>query len=139
MESPKIAEVFDAYSPAVAARLREMRRLILESAAATPGVGEIVETLKWGQPSYLTEGPKSGTTIRIDGLKDREDGVAVFFHCGTDMVESCRTHYPDTFDYEGNRALHMSASDALPEDALRHCFQLALTYHTRRRKQARAA
>ena len=28
------------------------------------GVGEITETLRWGQPSYITSKPKSGTTIR---------------------------------------------------------------------------
>jgi len=138
-EDPRVGEVFDAYTPVVGARLRAIRRLILDSADELPEVSGIVETLKWGQPSYLTEGSKTGNTIRIDGRKDSDDACAMYFHCGTDMVETCRRHYPDDFVYEGNRALVMSATDPLPEDALRHCIKLALTYHIRRRKAAKAA
>jgi hypothetical protein len=32
---------------------------------ATPGVGALHETLKWGQPAYLTPETRSGTTLRL--------------------------------------------------------------------------
>ena len=59
----RVAAVFDGYPPALRARLLMLRTLIFDCAAATDGVGNLVETLKWGQPAYLTERPRSGTTI----------------------------------------------------------------------------
>jgi hypothetical protein len=46
--------VFNAYPMPVKARLRALRRLIFQTAQTTKGVGALQETLKWGQPSYLT-------------------------------------------------------------------------------------
>ena len=43
-----VRAVFDGLEPAVRNDALWLRGLILETAAATAGVGEIVETLKWG-------------------------------------------------------------------------------------------
>lgn len=101
----------------------------------TKGVGALQETLKWGQPSYLTPETKSGSTIRIDRVKSSNQ-VAVYFHCQTDLVATFRELYPDELTYSGNRAVMLGADDAIPEAALRHCIALALTYHLRKRKSA---
>jgi hypothetical protein len=50
----------------------QLRMHILDAASETEGVGELEETLKWGQPSYLTKKPKSGRTIRIGREKKRK-------------------------------------------------------------------
>ena len=63
--SPRVAQVFDSYPPALRTRLLALRALIFEVAASTPGVGELEETLKWGEPAYLTTQSKSGSTVRI--------------------------------------------------------------------------
>ena len=110
-----------------------LRRLILDTAKATEGVGTVEETLKWGQPSYLTAQTKSGSTIRIDQVKPAADQYAVYFHCRTNLVETFRELYPK-LRFEGNRAILLDARERLPEAALRHCVALALTYHLRRRK-----
>jgi len=60
-----VAAVFRAYPAPLRARLLALRRLIFDTAAETDGVGPLDETLKWGQPSYLTAASRSGTTIRI--------------------------------------------------------------------------
>jgi hypothetical protein len=112
--------------------LRKLRELMFETAAQTPGVGRLTETLKWGQPSYLTEETGSGTTVRIDRLKSGE-GYAVYFHCQSGLVGQFRELYPDIFRYEGKRAIVFGLKDRVPVRALRHCIGLALTHHLRRK------
>lgn len=114
-------------------KLKALRRLILDTARSTQGVGAIQEALKWGQPSYLTPETGSGSTIRIDRVKPAENLVAVFFHCQTDLVETFRELYPK-LSYSGNRAILLDAGKKLPEAELRHCVALALTYHLRKRR-----
>jgi hypothetical protein len=113
--------------------LLALRRLIFDTADTTEGVGALEETLKWGQPSYLTTESKSGSTIRIDQVKAEAGRYAVYFHCQTDLVETFRELYPD-LRYDGNRSILLDAGEKLPEKALRHCVALALTYHARKRK-----
>jgi hypothetical protein len=122
------AALFDAYPAPVKARLLALRRLIFETAKATKGVGALEETLKWGQPSYLTPETGSGSTVRIDQVKPAADRVAVYFHCQTNLVETFRELYPE-LSYSGNRAILLDVAGKLPEPALRHCVALALTYH----------
>jgi len=84
--NPAMGAVFSAYPKPIEARLLALRRLILDTAKATKGVGALEETLKWGQPSYLTTESKSGSMIRIDRVKSDAASYAVFFHCQTDLV-----------------------------------------------------
>jgi hypothetical protein len=128
--------VFSAYPKPVRTRLLAVRRLIFDTAKATQAVGKLEETLKWGQPSYLTAETNSGSTVRIDRVKASAGQYAIYFHCQTNLVETFRELYPE-LSYSGNRAILLDAEDELPEAALRHCVALALTYHLRKRKPAR--
>jgi hypothetical protein len=134
---PAVAAAFAAYPAPVKARLLALRRLILDTAKATKGVGALEETLRWGQPSYLTSATGSGSTIRIDQMKPAADQYAVYFHCQTNLVETFRELYP-ALSYSGNRAILFRVADKLPEAALRHCVALALTYHLNKRNGRRA-
>ena len=135
---PAVEAAFDAYPKPLKPKLLALRRLILNTAKTTKGVGAVEETLKWGQPSYLTPETKSGSTIRIDAIKAGADKYAVYFHCQTNLVETFRELYPDEFSFGGNRCIILNAADKVPEPALRHCVALALTYHLNRRKPAKA-
>jgi hypothetical protein len=134
---PAVDAVFAAYPKPLKAKLLALRRLIFDTAAATKGVGALQETLKWGQPSYLTAATKSGSTIRIDRVKASANQYAVYFHCQTDLVATFRELYPKQLSFAGNRAIILNTNDDIPEAALRHCLGLALTYHRRRREAAR--
>jgi Domain of unknown function (DU1801) len=134
---PAVTAVFDAYPKPLKSRLLALRRLILDTAKTTTGVGALEEALKWGQVSYLTTETKSGSTIRIDRVKSAANQYAVYFHCQTDLVSTFRDLYPE-LTYGGNRSILLDAADELPEDALRHCVALALTYHLNKRKAGRA-
>jgi Domain of unknown function (DU1801) len=132
-----VEALFDAYPKPVKARLLALRRLIFDTAKVTKGVGALEETLKWGQPSYLTTETRSGSTIRIDQVKAQPGQYAVYFHCQTNLVETFRQLYPE-LRYGGNRSILLDAQEKPPETALRHCVALALTYHLGKRKAAGA-
>jgi len=134
----RVAAIFEAYPPAIRKRLAALRALVLETAEQTDGVGRLTETVKWGQPSYLTDETGSGTTVRIDRLK-AGDGYAIFFHCQSGLVDEFRQLYPDTFRFQGNRAIVFEPTETVPARALGHCIALALTHHARKRRPRRAA
>src|ERR1700743_2655327 len=74
-----VANVLDGYPKPIGAKLRALRKLILDTARTTDGVGALEETLKWGQVSYLTSETGAGSTIRIDRVKSEANQVAVYF------------------------------------------------------------
>jgi hypothetical protein len=137
VSDPAVEALFDAYPAPLKAKLKALRRLIFETARTTEGVGALQETLKWGQPSYLTPETKSGSTIRIDQVKSTAGQYAVYFHCQTGLVDSFRELYPTELRFGGNRFILLDVKDELPRAELRHCVALALTYHLNKRKAAR--
>jgi hypothetical protein len=104
---------------------------LIDTASTTAGVGPITETLKWGEPAYLTNATRSGSTIRLGWRAATPDHFAIFFNCQTTLVDTFRTVFPE-LEYEANRAIVLSASETLPTETLRECFAAALTYHKRR-------
>lgn len=128
--------VIEPYPEAVRAALLEIRNLILETAAETEGVGQVVETVKWGQLSYLTERPKSGTTIRIDRDTSGEGDIALYVNCQSSLVSEWRGLFPE-LTFGGDRSLHLSLANPLPVPELRQMIQMALTYHSRKKAARR--
>lgn len=102
---PNVAEAFAAFPDRVRARLLEVRGLIFETAARMEGVGALTETLKWGEPAYLTEASGAGSTIRLGRSRSSERECAVLFNCRTTLVDDFRDRFSDAFVYEKNRAI----------------------------------
>ncbi len=128
---PAVKDVFEAYPETVRKRLLALRSLIFDVAASTDGVGPLTETLKWGQPAYLTEKSKSGSTVRL-GTTKKPDEAAVYFICHTGLVSRFKEVIPDALPYEGTRAIVFGADDAVDEDALAQCLAMALTFKKKR-------
>ncbi|MBH0099873.1 DUF1801 domain-containing protein [Salinibacterium sp. NSLL150] len=126
----EVAATFSDYPEPIRAELLTLRELILATASETDGVGTITETLKWGEPAYLTKETRSGSTIRIapTNAKSAHD-YAMFFICSTNLVSDFRAQFGDTFAYEGDRAVLFNVGDSIPADELRECVRQALTYH----------
>ena len=97
---PAVASVFNGYPAKVRKDMYALRELILATAGNTRGVGEIEETLKWGEPAYLTSKSRSGSTIRIDWKKSRPAEYAMYFKCQTTLVETLRTLFPKVLQFE---------------------------------------
>ena len=131
-KNPDVARAFEAYPAPVRKEMLALRELILATAACTAGVGEIEETLKWGEPAYLTSRSKSGSTVRIDWKKSRPGDYAMYFNCQTNLIETFRTLFPHEFQFEGNRALIFNIGSRVPKDAVAFCVSAALTNHLRK-------
>ena len=127
-----VQAAFDALPAAPRAYLTRLRDLIRVTAAKTPGVGPLTETLKWGEPAFLTEATKSGTTIRL-GWKPATPGTAqLLVHCSTTLVNEWRDLYAGTLAFSGTRAILLDLTAPLPCPELAHCIAMALTYHSRK-------
>ncbi|MAN45395.1 MAG: DUF1801 domain-containing protein [Alphaproteobacteria bacterium] len=127
-----VQAVFETYPLEARKLLLALRQLVFETAARLPDVGRITETLKWGEPAYLTTASKSGTTIRLAWSSKRPDSVGLFVNCQTTLLKDWRWHYEDELTLVGNREIRFALDKPLPEDALRHCIAMALTYHKRK-------
>lgn len=133
IETAEVAETFGSYQPAVRRRLMELRHLIFTTADETPGVGRIEETLKWGQPSYLTSHTRSGSTIRIAATKPGANGdYAMYFTCHTNLIDRFKIAFGNTLTYETNRGLLFTTGSEIPVNEVRQCVTMALTYHLTR-------
>jgi hypothetical protein len=130
MMPDQVAQVFAGYPADARAALLAVRDLIFATAADTDSVGALTETLKWGEPAYLTEASGSGSTIRIAWKPATPDRYALYFNCKTSLVEAFRSMF-DELSFEGNRAITLGVGDPLPELELSACIRLALTYHRR--------
>ena len=138
IENPEVAAVFGSYPNDIKKKLVFLRRLIFDVASRTDGVGELEETLKWGQPSYLTTHSKSGSLVRIDRIKSHEGKYAMYFHCQTTLVDTFKEMYQGLFEFGGNRSIVFSVKDKVPVDELGHCVSMALTYHLNKRQGVRS-
>lgn len=123
-DNTAVQEVYEAYAPAQKQALMALRELVFKVASANDEIAKIEEALKWGQPSFLT---KTGSTIRIDKIKDSED-IAMYFICTTHLVDRFAEIYPDTFSYVGGRSIHFEIGKSFDTEALKHCIAIALTY-----------
>jgi hypothetical protein len=135
----EVSRAFGALPAPLGKRLLQVRELIFAIASAHENVGRLTETLKWGEPAYLTAETGSGSTIRLGRVKDSQQ-AAILFNCKTTLIDTFRERFPDQFEYRQTRALLLPVSGALPKQELTVCLSLALTYHLdrRRKRQTRA-
>ncbi|GAA0824066.1 DUF1801 domain-containing protein [Colwellia asteriadis] len=119
-----VQQKFANYPAHVAARLTMVRELIFK-VAKEDKVGDVTETLKWGEPSYLA---KTGSTIRLDWKATQPDEYCIFFNCNTTLIETFKEIYGDTFIYQGKRALVFNLTEPIPVKELSHCLSMALRY-----------
>lgn len=123
----EVKAVFKSYPEPVRHELHKLRQVIWETAEETPGVDSLEETLKWGEPSYLS---KIGSTTRIGWNRKDADHYRIYFNCKTTLVGTFREVYPEHFTFEGNRVISFQVGQPLDHiDALKHCIRLSLTYH----------
>ncbi len=121
----EVEKILGSYPIAARERLLEIRKLIYAVAAADQ-LGEIEETIKWGEPSYLS---KYGSTVRIDWKLKHADNVNIYFNCKTNLIDAYRILYSDTLIFQGNRAIVLPITAPLPRPEIEHCIALALQYH----------
>ena len=103
-----------------------LRDLIIETAHETPEISNLEITLKWSEPSFITN---VGSTLRMDWKQKLPDQYALYFQCTSRLVETFRAMFKNTFDFEGNRAIVFGLDDEIPTEELKYCIKAALSYH----------
>ncbi len=122
-----VVETYPRWAQDAHAELRKLLREQAEKADAGP----LTETLKWGQPAYLTDDTNAGATVRIAWSEKRPDVIQVLVPCQTSLVEEWRQKFGDAFEFDGNRAIHLARGATIPQDLMAQCFTDALTYRRR--------
>ncbi len=126
---PAVASVLAAAPPAAREGMLALRHLIFDVAAGLPEVGRIEETLRWGEPAYLTPETRAGSTIRIGAPKSV--GFALYCNCRTTLIADFRDLVGNACRYEGNRAIMFRHTDEVAITPLSHLIARALTWHLR--------
>jgi len=129
-ENPNVISIIKKYPKPIRQKLLFLRDTILETASKIKSTNELEETLKWGEPSYVT---KQGSTIRIDWKHAKPNQYAMYFNCKSKLIDTFIEYYGDIFEYEDNRAIIFNMANnrnKIPIKALKHCIELSLTYHT---------
>ena len=113
--------MLDGFPREVRKRLLETRALIYELSQSLDA-GPLTETLKWGEPAYLTEASKSGSTIRL-GWKAAEPGrCQLYFNCNTDLVDRFRAQFPEALHLQGQSLPLVRSGGAGPGGAAQGLF-----------------
>lgn len=124
---------FEEYPHNVKKILMYFRSLIFRVAKQDVRIGNLIETLKWGEPSYLSEN-SSGTTIRIDWKKSSPEKIYIYFNCKTSMISDIKFLFGDLFVYGGNRSLILDINNSIPVKELEYSIFMALTYKLEKKK-----
>ncbi|PPK84226.1 uncharacterized protein DUF1801 [Neolewinella xylanilytica] len=123
---PRVARVFADYPDTVRPGLEQLRAIILAVARSDERIGRLDETLKWGEPSYLTP---HGSTLRIAWKRKSPNQYALYFKCTSRLVPTIKSLFGDTFRYETSRAILFRPGEKIPEQETRACIRMALNYH----------
>lgn len=122
----KVDEIFANYPDTIRDKMQFLRKLVIETADEMPEVEELEETLKWGEPSFVT---KNGSTLRMDWKEKTPNQYAMYFQCSSRLVETFRMVYSHQFQYEGNRAIIFQLNQKIPVLELKECIKATLKYH----------
>ena len=120
-----VKQKYESYPENARALFSIIRTSIFE-VAQSEALGNIEETLKWGEPSYLVKG---GCTLRIDWKSKFPNQLSVYFNCKTTLVETFKEIFGNIFRYEGNREIVFLLSEEVPLQELKICISLSLRYH----------
>jgi len=120
----RVKNKFEHYPDAAKLKLLAIRAAIFE-VAVEESLGDISESLKWNEPSYLS---KAGSAIRLDWKQRSPTTISVYFNCKAVLIDTFQEIYRDTFAFVGNREMVFQIADELPMLELKACLSMALRY-----------
>jgi hypothetical protein len=123
---PLFAEKLASYPEPARSVLERLRDLVHQVVAETPALTSLTETLKWGEPSFVTP---QGTTLRMDWKKRSPDTYAFYVSCSSQLIPTFRVVFGSELDFTGNRGILFRLDEEVPVGAVKQCIKTALTYH----------
>ena len=124
--SPDFEAKLSNYPVNIQGDLKAMRNLVLETAREIPVIDHIEETLKWGEPSFIT---KHGSTLRMDWKEKTPDQYQMYFKCTIKLVETFKQVFGNQFEYQTTRAIVFQLDQEVPTRELKKCIKATLMYH----------
>lgn len=124
--SPDFEAKLASYPDFVRDKMLYLRQLVIETAEEIADIEEIEETLKWGEPSFLT---KNGSTLRMDWKQKSPDQYAMYFKCTSRLVETFKLVFGKQFEYEKSRAIIFQLDQKVPVCEIKKCIKATLLYH----------
>ncbi len=124
--SPSVEAVFANYPDFVKDKMLFLRNLVIETAEEIKDLTVLEETLKWGEPSFVT---KNGSTLRMDWKEKKPDQYALYFQCTSRLVDTFRLVFNQKFQYEDKRAIVFLLDQKIPKMELKECIKASLRYH----------
>ena len=124
--NPEVDTIFANYPGFVQDKMQQLRQLVIETAEETAGISDLQETLKWGEPSFVT---KNGSTLRMDWKEKTPDQYAMYFQCTSRLVDTFKQVFDQKFQYEGKRAIVFQLNQKIPIEELKACIKASLIYH----------
>ncbi|MCR9264738.1 MAG: DUF1801 domain-containing protein [Flavobacteriaceae bacterium] len=124
--SPEFKDKLLSYPDFVRGKMQFLRELVLETAIEIPEITNLEETLKWGEPSFLT---RTGSTLRMDWKKKAPEQYQMYFKCTSRLVKTFKLVFGDLFTYEKNRAIIFQLEQEIPVLELKKCIKATLIYH----------
>lgn len=123
---PRVDVTFNNYPDFVRSQMQQLRKLVIATAKETEGITQLEETLKWGEPSFVT---KHGSTLRMDWKAKNPEQYALYFQCTSRLVTTFKDLFGQTLQFEGKRAIIFPLQNELPQEIIKHCIKAALRYH----------
>ena len=117
--------IIQAHPEPIRSKLTELRNLIVAVAQRSTTVTKLAESVKWGQPSYLSN---CGSAVRIAWSDKSPRTVQMYVNCQTSLGETYRELYGNVLELRGVREIVLQLQKPLPTEILSHCIELALHY-----------
>jgi len=125
--NPEFEAKMASYPDLIREKMHALRALVIETAKELSEITKVEETLKWGEPSFLT---KKGSTLRMDWKQKTPNQYAMYFKCTSRLVETFKMVFGNQFEYEKSRAIVFQIDQKVPTRELKKCIKAALMYHT---------
>ena len=124
MAGKTIESPMDFYFPIAKETAKQIQKIIYEI-AEEENLGEITESLKWGESSFSVN---SGSPVRMDWKEETPDYFYIYFNCRTLLVETFRIVYESKLEFQGNRAIKFDLSKKIPFKILKDCLSVVMKY-----------
>ncbi len=124
--SPEFEAKMLSYPERIRPKMQYLRELVIETAKEIPEITDLEETLKWGEPSFVS---KIGSTLRMDWKEKTPNQYQVYFNCSSRLVETFQLIFAGLFEYEKNRAIILKMDEKIPVAELKECIKATLMYH----------
>lgn len=122
---PRFIETLQSFPDEVQGKMEVLRELVHEIAQEEELVTELEETLRWGEPTFISN---VGTSLRMGWSDKRPDQYGLFVQCSSLVIPTIRAVHADALRYDKNRGVLFQNEEDLPLDLLRPMIHAALVY-----------